>query len=94
MADSASLPDRSKHWLCCYINITPQIQLARLVHSSNGGFEQVVFPGQRWLFEALPEAWLEISSATHPSPEQISCVHLKVTEGNRDIPWPQLFLNL
>jgi hypothetical protein len=80
MADSASLPDRSEQRLCYYINITPQIQLARLVHSSNRGFEHVVFPRQRLLFEAPPEAWLEIGSTIHPSPEQISCVHLKVTE--------------
>ena len=79
MADLTSLPDRDRQ-LCCYVNTTPQIQLARLVNSSSADSEQVVFPGQRWLFEALPEAWLEVGSAIQPLPERISCLHLRVKQ--------------
>lgn len=45
--------------LCCYVNTTSKIQIARIADSANW-FERVVFPGQRLLFEALPNAYLEI----------------------------------
>ncbi|PSB27203.1 DUF1830 domain-containing protein [Stenomitos frigidus] len=46
--------------LCCYVNATSRIQVARITNVSNWYFERVVFPGQRLVFEALPEAQLEI----------------------------------
>lgn len=52
--------DRPNHILCCYVNATSKIQIARVTNISNWYFERVVFPGQRLIFEALPEALLEI----------------------------------
>ena len=46
--------------LCCYVNATSRIQIARITNVANWYFERVVFPGQRLVFEALPEAQLEI----------------------------------
>lgn len=53
--------------LCCYVNATSQIQIARITNISNWYFERVVFPGERLLFEALPEAQLEIHTYLVPS---------------------------
>jgi hypothetical protein len=46
--------------VCCYVNATSKIQIARITNIPNWYFERVVFPGQRLIFEALPEAQLEI----------------------------------
>lgn len=46
--------------LCCYVNATSKIQIARITNIPNWYFERVVFPGQRLMFEAVPEALLEI----------------------------------
>ena len=55
------LPSHSNEQiLCCYVNATSRIQIARITNIANWYFERVVFPGQRLVFEALPEAHLEI----------------------------------
>ncbi len=46
--------------LCCYVNVTSKIQIARISNVPNWYFERVVFPGQRLLFEAVSTAKLEI----------------------------------
>ena len=46
--------------LCCYVNATSQIQIARITNIANWYFERVVFPGQRLVFETEPEGILEI----------------------------------
>ncbi|HAC66307.1 MAG TPA: hypothetical protein DCF68_22925 [Cyanothece sp. UBA12306] len=46
--------------LCCYVNATSQIQVVRITNVTNWYFERVVFPGQRLVFETLPQAVLEI----------------------------------
>ena len=46
--------------LCCYVNETSMMHIARIVNITNWYFERTVFPGERLLFEALPEAELEI----------------------------------
>lgn len=46
--------------LCLYSNYTSQLQIAKMNNIQNCKFERVVFPGQRLLFEAVPEAQLEI----------------------------------
>jgi len=46
--------------LCSYINITNQIQVARITNVPNWYFERVVFPGQRLVFESLAFGILEI----------------------------------
>lgn len=52
--------DRDNSILCCYVNATSQIQIARITNVANWYFERVVFPGQRLVFEADPTAILEI----------------------------------
>ena len=44
--------------LCCYVNATSQIQVARITNIRNWYFERVVFPGQRLVFESVPEGLL------------------------------------
>ncbi len=48
--------------LCGYHNPTPQVQIIRITNIPNWYFERVVFPGEQLVFEALPEAVLEIYS--------------------------------
>ena len=56
-----SLPnDKNNRVLCCYVNATSRIQVARITNIPNWYFERVVFPGQRLVFEAIPQALLEI----------------------------------
>jgi hypothetical protein len=67
--------------LCCYTNATHEISLAQIVNISNWYFERVIFPGERLLFEALPEAELEIYTrpgSTIAPFEIISCDRLTV----------------
>ncbi|MBD0269851.1 DUF1830 domain-containing protein [Pseudanabaena sp. FACHB-2040] len=52
--------DSSKNILCCYINATSKIQIARITNIPDWYFERVVFPGQRLIFETTPLAMLEI----------------------------------
>ncbi|BAQ64031.1 DUF1830 domain-containing protein [Geminocystis sp. NIES-3709] len=69
--------------LCCYVNATNQIQVARITNIRNWYFERVVFPGQRLVFEALPEALLEIHSGMMASAilsDTIPCQRLSVNE--------------
>lgn len=72
----------SEQILCCYINTTSKIQIARIANISNCYFERVVFPGQRLLFEALPDAQLEIHTGmmvTAILSDQIPCDRLRVS---------------
>jgi hypothetical protein len=46
--------------VCCYENVTPKLQVVRITNIPNWYFEKVVFPKQRLLFEALPQASLEV----------------------------------
>jgi hypothetical protein len=46
--------------VCCYVNATSQIQVARITNIPNWYFERVIFPGQRLIFESLQEGLLEI----------------------------------
>jgi Domain of unknown function (DUF1830) len=69
--------------LCCYVNATSQIQIARITNIPNWYFERVVFPGQRLVFEALPSALLEIHTGMMASAilsDTISCKELSVQE--------------
>lgn len=54
--------DKNGSILCCYVNATSQIQIARITNVPNWYFERVVFPGQRLVFEANQTAILEIHS--------------------------------
>lgn len=72
-----------KRILCAYINVTDQIQIIRIVDIPNLFWEQVVFPGQRLMFEAVTEATLEINSPESASTiltDIIPCKQLHVIE--------------
>ncbi len=69
--------------LCCYVNATSQIQVARITNIPNWYFERVVFPGQRLVFEALPAALLEIHTGIMASAilsDTIPCSRLYINE--------------
>lgn len=72
--------------LCCYVNATSQIQIARIANIINWYFERVVFPGQRLVFESVPEAVLEIHTGMMASAiisDKISCARLCMDEENQ-----------
>lgn len=71
--------------ICCYVNATSQIQVARITNIPNWYFERVVFPGQRLTFESLPDAILEIHTgmmATAILSDRIPCCRLRVDQEN------------
>lgn len=73
----------SNRILCCYVNTTTQIQKAKILTIPNWLFERVVFPQQRLLFEAIPDAFLEIHSCAAAGEallSKIPCFHLQVSE--------------
>ena len=73
--------------LCCYVNATNQIQVARITNIENWYFERVVFPGQRLVFEALPKAQLEIHTGMMASAilsDTIPCERLCISDGSDD----------
>lgn len=73
--------DSSDPIVCCYVNATSQIQIARITNVSNWYFERVVFPGQRLVFEALPEAQLEIHTGMMASAilsDTLPCTRLQI----------------
>ena len=76
--------DSANRILCCYVNATSQIQVARITNISSWYFERVVFPGQRLVFEALTEAQLEIHTGMMASSilsDRIPCDRLCIQEG-------------
>lgn len=84
-------PDKSERLLCCYVNTTSKIQIARITNVPNWYFERVVFPGQKLLFEALPEAQLEIHTGMMASAilsDTIPCDRLIVEEAEDEPPSP------
>lgn len=75
--------DNQTHILCCYVNATSQIQIARITNIPNWYFERVVFPGQRLVFEALPQALLEIHTGMMASAilsDTVPCARLQVDQ--------------
>lgn len=67
--------------LCHYVNTTNQIQVVRIANAPNCYFERVIFPGQRVLFEALPDDQLEIHTSMMASAvlsDKIPCNQLGV----------------
>ncbi len=70
--------------LCCYINVTDRIQILRLPQLKYGFSDRVIFPGERLMFEATPEAQLEIHTAKPANiilSQKIPCARLQVCEG-------------
>jgi hypothetical protein len=69
--------------VCCYVNSTNTIQIARITNVPNWYFERVVFPGQRLLFETLTGALLEIHTGMMASAilsDSIPCESLSINE--------------
>jgi Domain of unknown function (DUF1830) len=67
--------------LCYYINATKRIQVVRLSHLTEGEWEHILFPAQNFMFEAPPEAMLEVYKSPTLSiapPEYILCRTLQV----------------
>lgn len=81
------LPSNNQDYiLCCYVNATSQMQIARITNIANWYFERVVFPGQRLVFEALPEALLEIHTGMMASSilsDSIPCTRLCVDQSKQ-----------
>lgn len=80
-------PGNPDHILCCYVNVTGKIQIARITNVPNWYFERVVFPGQRLIFEALPYAQLEIHTGMMASAilsDKIPCERLRIDDGMED----------
>lgn len=79
--------DQNKALLCCYVNATSQIQVARITNVEDWYFERVVFPGQRLVFEALSHAILEIHTGMMASAilsDTILCPRLAMQESPDD----------
>lgn len=86
----------SQRILCSYYNATGHIQIVRISNISSWYFERVVFPGVRLLFEALPEASLEIHTSTKISTifaDNIPCSKLQVGKCHSVIPESLIFGN-
>jgi hypothetical protein len=76
--------DSDSKILCCYVNATSQIQIARITNIPNWYFERVVFPGQRLVFEAIRTSALEIHTGMMASAilsDNIPCDRLQINEG-------------
>lgn len=85
--------DGSEPILCCYVNATSQIQIARITNVPNWYFERVVFPGQRLLFEAIADAQLEIHTGMMASAiisDTILCSSLIIREEDDEATFPEL----
>ncbi|BAZ65736.1 hypothetical protein NIES4106_04810 [Fischerella sp. NIES-4106] len=80
MQNSLALPIENQI-LCFYKNTTGQIQIIRISNIAHSYFEQVVFPGEQMLFEAFPQAELEIhmdSTTGATLTNKILCSNLQV----------------
>lgn len=78
-------PEQSNYLVCCYVNGTSKIQIARISNVSNWYFERVVFPGQRLVFEAPSQSLLEIHTGMMASAilsDRIPCDRLCIREEN------------
>ncbi|MEH2061362.1 MAG: DUF1830 domain-containing protein [Nostoc sp.] len=76
-------PEQSGKILCCYINATSKIQVARICNIPNWYFERVVFPGQRLVFEAPRKGQVEIHTGMMASAilsDNIPCDRLMLDE--------------
>jgi hypothetical protein len=60
---NSQLINSSCQMLCGYVNPTSSLQIIRIVNIPNWRFERVVFPGERFLFEAPPNAELEVHTS-------------------------------
>jgi len=81
--------DQSESILCCYVNATSKMQIVRIANIRDWYFERVVFPGQRLMFEAMPQAQLEIHTGMMASAilsDTIPCDRL-AADPTEQAPW-------
>ncbi|RCJ28480.1 hypothetical protein A6770_23750 [Nostoc minutum NIES-26] len=81
---NSSPADSSTYILCCYVNVTNQIQVARISNIPGWYFERVVFPGQRLFFEAPQAAQMEFHTHVMASAvlsDRIPCERLQIDCG-------------
>jgi len=81
--------EQSESILCCYVNATSKMQIVRITNIRDWYFERVVFPGQRLMFEAMPQAQLEIHTGMMASAilsDTIPCDRLAV-DPTEQAPW-------
>ncbi len=67
--------------ICCYVNASSKIQVARVTNVPGWYFERVVFPGQRLMFEAVKTAQLEIHTGMMASAilsDTVPCASLMI----------------
>lgn len=79
---SSLTPTTPEVALCCYVNATAHIEIARITNVPNYHLERVVFPGQRLIFKAPLTAKLEIHTGTVITSilsETIDCQELQLT---------------
>ena len=79
------LEQKSVKALCRYINSSSHIQIVKITEIHDRYFERTVFPGQQLLFEAPPEAHLEIFTGEIMQAiitDRIPCYSLKVQQEN------------
>jgi Domain of unknown function (DUF1830) len=75
----------SDHILCYYTNATRSLQILKLTRTSEK-FERLIFPNQRLLFEAVPDAMLEIFTSAIVGMkllDQIPCQQIQVHQTDR-----------
>lgn len=72
----------STQLLCYYINDTNNMQIIRMLSGVKCEFERIVFPGERILFKALPESYLEVYSPliNEIQSTRMSCRFLQINE--------------
>lgn len=79
-----SVPDNfSDSFICCYVNASSKIQVARVTNIPNWYFERVVFPGQQLIFEAPAGALLELHCGMMASAilsDMIPCERLRLSD--------------
>ena len=78
-SEKATASKSDRKILCFYINTTSQVQVIRITDSPKFNFERVIFPGQREMFDAGIEGFLEVCTETNSS--FIPCQQLSVIEG-------------
>ncbi|MGF1602869.1 MAG: DUF1830 domain-containing protein [Thermosynechococcaceae cyanobacterium] len=59
-AEPSERTEPSQEALCRYINRTPQMQIVRVANVPHFCFERTVLPGKQVVFNARPEAELEV----------------------------------
>ncbi len=75
--------DRSDPIFCCYVNNSSQVEIVRITNIDNWYFERVAFPGQRLIFEAPMNAYLEIHTGKMASSilsDRIPCIRLQLDD--------------